>query len=921
MTVKLGFCLSAAVAAGVLFASVQDDVIRECETGLRGPNSWGGLKPHPAKVNAVGDMPSPNRISLRGEWDFVWFKSFPARPSWPLWFKPGMNAGQPIRKMKVPGYWQMSFGEEGMAECDSTDNSIKMVRHTSVGMGWYRREVPIPAAWAGKRIWLKVGGITAQGWIWVNEVPTAWVDNCCATVKYDITERVKPGEKALIVICADSKVPCRKALAFHKFGGINRDIELEATPGTLIDDAWVRGDFDRQEAEAHVTVERVERVEKVEKKFTVRVKIEGQVVEKKAEAKGETVVRLPLKDFRPWSPDHPNLYWADIELLEDGVVTMARRERFGVRKFEVRGDRFYLNNRPFFIRGCGFHGVYPIEQETTCSDNERRCIAMAKAAGFNYFRTHTKIFAPEFFEATDELGILVQPELPYYMDYPAWMISFDPLGDMLELYVNYRRFASFATYCTGNEGDLGDVFARRFYDTVKRLDPDRLVLHQDAPSTRSTMPKHNHPGWSDYVGGPMKEWPRGSIRFERPFVTHEYLNLAVKNDAALEPRFTGFWLPPVTMEKRTKWLEQFSLDASWHRPLQYAQHKLQGYWQKHGFESARSDPYLGGYSYWSIRDTTTLQGSQATGQGLFNCFTEVKDGGWKPEEFARFNSPECVLCDFEPECAVAVSGERLTAKILFANYGEKDYANAVAKWTLRTAAGEELLRGETAAGDQPAGPVRAAGTAELTMPTVAKPTKVVFEVKLGAAVNAWERWIFPVRQAKTLAGVAVSDELMPILAKRYAGLLPASEAAKAKVVIGRPGDEIVTAAIGRGAKAITVGDASGKPNVKLGWWNFSDLVGTAMVKHPAFGDFPHEGYLSPLWFRLLKKGQKLDVMTGNVLEKLIVTEGGEQCYYELALCPDGVTHGLELQLRGLDVLADTPEGAWLFDNLVDYMRK
>ena len=62
-------------------------------------------------------------------------------------------------------------------------------------------------------------------------------------------------------------------------------------------------------------------------------------------------------------------------------------------------------------------------------------------------------------------------------------------------------------------------------------------------------------------------------------------------------------------------------------------------------------------------------------------------------------------------------------------------------------------------------------------------------------------------------------------------------------------------------------------------------------------------------------------MTGNVLEKLIVTEGGEQCYYELALCPDGVTHGLELQLRGLDVLADTPEGAWLFDNLVDYMRK
>ena len=37
--------------------------------------------------------------------------------------------------------------------------------------------------------------------------------------------------------------------------GIPRALELEATPGAFIDDAWARGDFDARRAEAHVEVE------------------------------------------------------------------------------------------------------------------------------------------------------------------------------------------------------------------------------------------------------------------------------------------------------------------------------------------------------------------------------------------------------------------------------------------------------------------------------------------------------------------------------------------------------------------------------------------------------------------------------------------------------------------------------------------
>ena len=51
-------------------------------------------------------------------------------------------------------------------------------------------------------------------------------------------------------------VPSRKGLfsAMHRWGGIYRDVEFEATPQTFIDDAGVRGLFDEKAAEVHVAV-------------------------------------------------------------------------------------------------------------------------------------------------------------------------------------------------------------------------------------------------------------------------------------------------------------------------------------------------------------------------------------------------------------------------------------------------------------------------------------------------------------------------------------------------------------------------------------------------------------------------------------------------------------------------------------------
>ena len=37
-----------------------------------------------------------------------------------------------------------------------------------MGEGWYRKDIALPKDWNGKTVWIKIGGIRSQGWIWAS---------------------------------------------------------------------------------------------------------------------------------------------------------------------------------------------------------------------------------------------------------------------------------------------------------------------------------------------------------------------------------------------------------------------------------------------------------------------------------------------------------------------------------------------------------------------------------------------------------------------------------------------------------------------------------------------------------------------------------------------------------------------------------
>ena len=888
------------------------------------PMTWGGRGEHLAVVNPVMGIEEGSVISLRGEWEFLAKNmSAPWRNGiWKHFYSEGKWEGS--RKINVPGCWEaQGVGAPGMSECwDAVwDNCKKPIRHKYMGDGWYRKTVGIPADWKDRRIWLKMGGVKSCGWFWVNGNQVALVDNYCGTYKYEITDLVAPGSNATIVAQVNNVRPSRKGLMsiLHKWGGIYRDVELEATPLTFIDDAWVRGDFDGKCAEAHVAVAvgdsdkcKIENVKCKMKEYALRFTVDGKTANAAVAADGETVVRLPLAELRPWSPERPNLYTGIVELVENGRVVHTRRERFGVRKFEVRGKEFYLNGKPFFVRGFGDDAVYPLTGLSPADrDFHRAHLAKAREAGFNFVRLHTHCELPEYFEAADELGVMIQAELPYYSDVPTEGFAFDPGRDVTELWRNYRRHPSFAVYSMGNEGSFGATLDRQLHAYVKAMDPDRLKINQDCH-----VAGINPTDAADYLGGPINVWARGSVNPDRPFVTHEYLNLCIKVDSRDEALYSGVWQPPATRKGRAEWLAKFGLGMEWGDRLQNAQHALQRHYQKAGVEAARRDPYCDGYCFWTIADVVVAQSGTYTAQGLFNPLWEQKRGGFSAAEFARFNSPSCVLLETTDGKCVFTSGETLSADFLFAHYGDAPLKDAVLEWSL------DAQHGRIPLGDVPVGPVRKVASEKIVFPPVEEPAKATLNVRVGDIANAWDFWVFPRREVRDGRDLAVSPSLKGAMERLYAGfaVIGTPEADKATMVVAEAGSPEAETALEAGRRVVAVGKVEGVPNVKLGWWWMGEQVGTALLDHPAFGNLPHEGVLSPLLFRIVGKGKPLDGAGVDEKGLLMVGEGGQGCFAYLARRQAKDGKGLAIESFGLDLLSGLPEATAILDGAIDELR-
>ena len=963
-----GLCVCLGVAQNVFASDAKD---------------WGAPESF-AVVNPVVRSPLSQTISLSGEWGFTNERAelYRLGVGHGVWGKFDYDWSK-ARMINVPGVWEaQGIGEpaRGKTWDASWDCGIWDLNNVYLGRALYRRTFELPKEWQGKRVWLKVGGVSSNAYLWINSERAAYVDTYCGARKYDVTDLVTFDGENEITALVRNDVPSRLGLLVvnEHFGGFFRDVELEATPDVYVDDVWARGDVAAKSADVRVYVKTVDENGKtyplyddelspndrdqlaslqangvtfapsprqIDALGSIEVVVkttDGKVVG--SQKKDATLIpgenglpqpfrfNVPVENCQFWTPESPTLYLADVTIFDkSGKAIHGWTERFGIRELKVVGDQFFLNGKPYFFRGGGDHNYDQINL-TEPADRDRFLEHMTtyKAAGFNYMRFHTHSPLPEYYEAADEKGILLQPELPYYHDVTCEGFPFNPKRDMYELFRSHRRNVSFATYSYGNEGYLGAPLDKELYQWVKTYDPDRMVIHQDGGMG-------NKEGAADFttngtsgasIINPWKAGAHDDVKV--PFIAHEYLNLAIKMDPRYEPRFTGARTAPVSVKAWKDKLASVGLDENWGAACIAASEKLQGIYQKRGLEAARIDPKCDGYLFWSLVDASIPQGSCVAAQGYLNPFWEPRPNGVAPKDFYRFNGPTALLLATDLPAPILVNGMKFNAEIRISNYDDVPLSTDNLVWNLTSQKdGSTIVKGKLPNPkfkDIPSGFAGLLGTVEITIPedAVDEPTALSFNVAVEGTslVNSWNYWLFPKREKRSLKGFAVSSGLCAQFEKLYSDVKKIDTKASADdgdVWIVSPGESAYYVGLTQGRKVFAISPASQTPNVSLGWWSLGTQVGTTFANSEAFANFPNSNDMDELWFRLVRAGAP-DLAAkplGTSFEPLAVGEGRDSYYLYLGQTNFG--KGRVLASYALDLTQDAPEATALLDSLLAYV--
>ncbi len=895
----------------------------------------------PAVVNPVILSPHRQTLGLDGTWDF-------AADPFAIgvdqgWYRPDVALPNSV-SLQVPGCWEaQGIGDPGSNVSILPNYSVGRMRHVYMGVAWYRKNVVVPADWAGNQVWLKIGGVQAQGWFWVNGslVAHASDKHYCGIYKYNITDLVQPGRPATITAMVRNDVDGVRGNSFmwyHRYGGLIRSVELDATPDDSIDYAWVDSLFDAKSARVTVRMRSMATAEREPAHYQLAVRVStldgahAGAAERTIALSGNSttidVFEIPLEPFQAWSPAQPHLYKAEIVLMDDGKAIDGWIERFGVKKYEVRGGNFYLNNQPYFVRGFGDDLVYPLTIVQPASrEHHIQNFRMAKKFGFEYVRIHTSVPLPEYFEAADEVGLMLQPELPYngLSVFTAYgRVTISPKEDLRELVEHYRRYVSLGTYSGGNEGHMGSPMDVELYQLAKELDPSRLFLHEDGGV--------NTPENSDYstVWGPAVVEPftlltdyygMQSDDFDgaRPTVCHEYLNLAIPDDPRLEPRYTGATLPPRPAALVLDELDRAGLSWEWGMAVQDAAHEMQRLFQKRGLEAARLEPKNDGYIYWTISDV----GLPGTAQGLLNHFWDPKAS--TPEFFRQFNGPVAVLARLTPDHPILSEGETLSVEWWVSPFGTRPITNGTLHW--RLASDDTVLQtGEVTGIAAQAGEVKVMGTAQVTIPSLERAIHAQIVAELSepefpsdTVTNSYDVWLFPKLCVAPGIGetICASEAVYATVASCYPGLsrLGTPEAAHAKLVLADTLNADTIDALAQGKSVILLELDGPIQGPKLGWWWKNPQMGTAVADHRAFGTFPHQGYLNELFFRLVDRTASMSNGGFRPVEPLMVGYGSKGYLMHVFQARVG---GGKILGSGLDLMSEHPESTYLLNEFIDY---
>jgi len=435
---------------------------------------------------------------------------------------------------------------------------------------------------------------------------------------------------------------------------------------------------------------------------------------------------------------------------------------FGLRQFAARRNQFTINGKPTFLRGKLDCCIFPLTGYPPMDKaGWLRVLATAKSYGINHYRFHSWCPPEAAFEAADELGMYLQPELPN----KATAFQKPEHGGYLtrEGELIFRAFGnhpSFVMFTLGNElGRRPEMFemVRHF----KTIDPRHLYaqgsnnVHWE-PSlaegddfwvtgkTSKTLPVRGSFFQGDYPTPHIEHRPPSTmVDFSEsiagvpvPVVGHETGQFQVFPDFREIPRYTGVLKARNLEIFRDRLAAKQMLDQA--GDFVRASGALSIICYREDIEAALRTPGLGGFQLLDLQD---FSGQGTALVGILNAFMESK-GLIAPEAWRQFCCETVPLLRMEKY--TWTTDETFTGRIQVAHYGPADLPGARIAWTARDGQGRSVASGSPEPVTIQQGKVFDVGVLSFSLAGVKAPQKLSVEVAIQGTpfVNRYDLWVY-----------------------------------------------------------------------------------------------------------------------------------------------------------------------------------
>jgi|GEM_PF-2439672 len=859
----------------------------------------------------LGRLPgyAGTEMSLDGEWDFTFKDGLSvATPELPGPSEYDISVRMPdyvafqVDRLRAAKWWTIAW--------DTNNNIMPNLS----GTGFYRKEVFVPAAWSGKAVQLYVGRAYDRLHVWINRQYIRYYPYACIVPStLDISALVKAGQTNEIVLAVDNKD--RIGSQAYRFGpSLVAPLCLTVAEGAgRVESAYIHAGPTLQDVRWEVELTAPLAKHPISKSL-IRWQIRsdsnvlGQGTAKVSAVTSNMVVRWDSRheSLRPWHPNHPRLYWADLTWECDGQVVDRVGRRFGLRQWSSAGRVLKLNDTPIYLRQVygsqvtWTHWRYPQDKAYWL-----RYFEMIKQEGYNAVDSVDSPMESAL-EAADEIGIVVQGGATWP---PLFYTKNTVITKMFDLWAQVARwkryYPSMSIYCLGGEmpyyeGLIDDV--RTINQAIKTIHPDSLLLPNhsmdgiesrgfrrgdDANLTRE--PFVYHAGrlkaiteCSDILG----HYPGGDTNF--PDGGGLSYNLLDEPWQTINARFTIHKLPLITHEVGQSWRGEIypidgrfatlrygcqSIDelcsSSWW-PLSSRHTKvnlLRTYLGNQALvdNSWRLHSILHKYLFEKVRKCDNLAGFQDLSvDGGRTRIWEYGPGYDSAERFRRFNADNVLLLDFDGGQGLKRNywaGEAFEGVIMASLFGDMPIESGTVAWELKRET-TVLDRGFVQVGAISNYCVARAAPIKLVWPALTNNAKVNLAVRLAGngllVENDWDFWVLN-RSNPPAIRAACAASLLPLLKPRYSNLSEFKEDAQDPLWIIDNLNTAVIRHLEEGGCAVLIG---GRPLPRhTQWTRFSQGYrghhnhASVVHDHPIWNGIPHEGWGDWQFYPLIENAE------------------------------------------------------------------